>query len=107
MKWYSDLYIGASIGAERREIRQEISAGHQPPNIYILCLAANPADLLDIVPAHTVSRAGEYSREWEILGFARGKEEATLLAAVLMQDIFRMTGGFDVRNFVKGQMEED
>ena len=39
----------------------------------------------------------------DIVGVAYGKLEATELVRVIMEDIYRKTGGLDVRNYFKDQ----
>lgn len=104
MKWYSKLYIGKNIGRDREKIREELEEGRAPLRVYLLCLPSNPRERMDIVPAYVLEQTGEMLREWEILGLAKGKEEAFSLAGEFLREVYDKTGGFDVRAFVEGQM---
>lgn len=107
MRWYKELYIGETLRIDAAIIQAEVRAWNPPPEIYLLCLATNGIDLLDITPTVALKQAGAKKREWSIVGMARGKAEAVNLAAAVVEDVWKKTGGFHIRAFVENQMIED
>ena len=107
MRWYRELYIGDTLRNDAAIIQAEVRAFLSPPEIYLICLATNGIDLLDITPAVALKQAGARKRTWDIVGMARGKEEAVKLAAAIIEDVWKKTGSFDVRLFMEGQMVAD
>ena len=107
MRWYKELYIGETLKSDAAVIQSEVRAWNPAPEIYLLCLAMNEVDLMDIVPTVALRQQGARTRSWNIVGMARGKEEATALAAAIIEDVWKKTGGFDLRRLVEGQMIAD
>lgn len=67
--------------------------------VYVVVLSVNGKDLLDLIPAYMLSEKSYKGRDIQILGLAMGKDDAKELAASMIMDVYRETGGFDVRRF--------
>ncbi len=67
--------------------------------VYVVVLSVNGKDLLDLIPAYMLSEKSYKGRDIRILGLAMGKDDAKELAASMIMDVYRETGGFDVRRF--------
>ncbi len=107
MRWYRELYIGETLRHDAAVVQADVRRWAPPTEIYLLCLATNGIDLLDIVPASALKQIGAKKRVWDIIGMARGKDEAVQLTAAVVEDIWKKTGTFAVGKFVEGQMVED
>ena len=107
MRWYKELYIGETLRHDAAVIQAEIRAFKPSPEIYLICLATNGIDLLDLTPADALKKPGAQKQTWDIVGMARGKDEAVNLAAAMVEDVWKKTGSFDVRAFVAGHMMAD
>ena len=107
MRWYRELFIGETLQSDAAVIQAEVRRYDPSPEIYLLCLASNETDLLDVIPASALRQAYGKKRNWDIIGLARGKEEAISLTASVMEEIRKETGGFDIRSFVEDKMSED
>lgn len=51
MTWYDDLYVGESIVHKTKKIKWKICHNAGQINIYVITLASNGQNLLDIIPA--------------------------------------------------------
>ena len=107
MRWYKELYIGETLRNDAALVQAEVRAFLPPPEIYLICLSTNGVDLLDITPTVALKQIGAKNRTWDIIGMARGKDEAVKLAAAIIEDVWKKTGALDVRTFVDGQMIAD
>jgi hypothetical protein len=100
MTWYEDLYVGESIVHKTNKIKWKIRRGAGQVNIYVISLASNPQNLLDIIPSWELLQKGYPKKEIYVVGLARGYKEALDVAAAIVDDVYRQTGGFDVRSFL-------
>lgn len=106
MLWYKKLYTGETAEKKRFAIIQKIRSGGIPASAYVIVPAANPKNLLDIYLAADVctpqedERRRQSGRELLILGIAWGYEEALELAGQMVDEVYRATGGFDLRAYL-------
>ena len=77
MKWYRKLYVGETAGKDRYRIVGKVRWNRPQRNAYLITLAANESDLLDIYPANTMlwpyfrknTMEGIVAKEMYIRGF--------------------------------------
>ena len=81
LKWHKNYYIGPGIKNISR-IRRRLEHGKPVPGIYLITLA-------DMCP--------------EIVGIAKGKEDAMDLVTEMIQTIFSETGGFEIKEYWKNR----
>ncbi len=75
-------------------------------SIYLIALASNPENLFDIFHAAHLKERGFYRRDLFIVGIASGYEEALEMVRRMIEDIYRETGSFRVREYF-GQSSRD
>lgn len=73
------------------------------PGIYLITLSDNPRNLLEILPALTLIQESAADMCPEIVGIAKGKEEAMDLVTEMIRTIFSETGGFEVKEYWKNR----
>lgn len=73
------------------------------PGIYLITLSDNPRNLLEILPALTLIQENAADMCPEIVGIAKGKEEAMDLVTEMIRTIFSETGGFEVKEYWKNR----
>lgn len=100
MRWYRKLYVGETAKKDRYRIVGKVRWKRPQRNAYLIALAVNEADLLDIYPANTMLWPYFRKNETFIVGIARGYEEAVELACHIVAEVYTDTGGFDVRSFI-------
>ena len=101
MKWYANLYIGESLQESREEVIASLERGEWHHKIYLITPAINGKDLLDIRSAAALARKGLAETLPEIVGIARGRDEAMRLACSIVEECYRQTGDVDIRGFLK------
>lgn len=101
MKWYADLYVGEQVkGKEKKRIWQ-ISECGRPRHYYVIAYPANANNLLDIMPVRTA----QYYEDLHVIGLAKNKREALHVAGVILDEVYRRTGGFAVQEYLNKPFE--
>ena len=78
---------------------------HRRPQyeVYLITLAQNPENQLEIIGANQMLQKTVYRRCPEIIGMAKGKDEATDLAVDIVKNIYGETGAFQVKEYFKNR----
>jgi len=95
LKWHKHYYTGSGVKNSSR-IRRRLEHGKPVPGIY-------PRNLLEILPALTLIQESAADMCPEIVGIAKGKEEAMDLVTEMIRTIFSETGGFEVKEYWKNR----
>lgn len=102
MRWYRKLYVGETARKDRYRIVGKVKWRRlQKKNAYLITLASNEANLLDIYPANTMLWPYFRKKEILIVGIAVGYEEAVELACHIVAEVYSGTGSFDVRGYIE------
>lgn len=106
MRWYERLYVGEKAQKDRysiiQAVREEKSSGY-----YILTLPSNQKNMLDIYPAHTLKQPYYREQNLLILGIAADYQDAAMLSAAIIGDVYKKTGGYDVERFLEEEMADE
>lgn len=107
MEWYRDLYAGESILHRQEKIKWKIMHNAGMLFVYVITLAANKKNLLDIIPSRELLQKAFPKQELYIIGLAGNYEEALELAGHIVSDVYRATGGFDIRGYIEQKGKQD
>lgn len=99
MRWAVNLYTTESTKKVLPRIMQKVGKRKVQPGIRLITLASNEQNLLDIIPAVSYLQKGLAGLSPDIVGVAKGQEEAEALAAQIVSDVWKQSGGFDVRAY--------
>ncbi len=97
MKLNKNLYFGEEAGKKKAKIINQLDKHQLSFGVYVITLASNGKDLLDVLPAFMLYR--NHTRDREILGIAVTKEEAFEVCGQIIADVHSKTGAYDVRSF--------
>ncbi len=106
MRWYDDLYVGESIVHKTSKIKWKILHNAGQIDIYVIALASNPANLLDIIPAQELMQKSYPKKNLYIVGLAKGYQEAIETATAIVNDVYEKTGTFAVSSYLLKKREE-
>ena len=106
MKWYEDLYVGESIVHKTSRVKQKILHNTLQINIYVITLASNPKNLLDIIPSNELLQKGYPKKNLHVVGLAKGYDEAILVAASIIDEVYRQTGAFAVSDYLESKAKK-
>ena len=102
MRFYKGLYMSPSLQKKRGRVIWNLRTGRPQPFVYVIMLAKND-DLFEI--CHSAMLKQNYYRKREnmpyIVGLAAGYQGAVELTAGILEDVYRITGGCNVKDFFK------
>ena len=102
LKWHDHYYVGESVRDESA-VREKLDAGKPVPGIYLVTFSDNPHTILEIIPAVTLFQKTA-ARLWpEIVGMAKGMDEAMELVQMIVQTVYEETGDVLVDKYLKNR----
>ena len=101
MNWYDDLYVGESIIHKTNKIKWKILHNAGQIRIYVITLASNDKNLLDIIPSQELMQKGYPKKDLYVVGLAKGYDEAVEVAASIIDEVYRQTGAFEVASYLR------
>ena len=99
MQWAENLYLTDKTAKKKDKIIRKANRGMGMVSIYLITLASNPENLFDIFHAAHLKQPTFYNQDLFVVGIAAGYEEALELVQRMVEDIYRKTGGFAVREY--------
>lgn len=99
MRWAVNLYTTESTKKKLPRIMWKVRMRKVQPELRLITIASNGQNLLDIIPAAAYLQKGLANLSPDIVGVAKGQEEAQMLAVQIISDVWEKSGGFDVRNY--------
>ena len=100
MFWYRHLYVGKEAKRHRASIIRSIREKRYRPGVYVITPPSNGNNILDIYPGYMLLLGQFRETEFSILGIALGYQEALGLAGTIVNDMYRLTGGFCLDEFL-------
>ena len=101
MTWYEDLYVGESIVHKTNKIKWKIRHNAGQLNIFVITLASNEKNLLDIIPARELLQKAYPKKGLFVVGLAKGYDEAVEVATSIVDEVYHQTGAFEIRSYLK------
>jgi len=100
LKWHDHYYVGESVRDESA-VREKLDAGKPVPGIYLVTFSDNPHNILEIIPAVTLFQKTAARLCPEIVGMAKGMDEAMELVQMIVQTVYEETGDVLVEKYLK------
>lgn len=104
LKWYSDLYVGQKIKNKSKSIIRKINKGVGQLGAYVITLAANEADQLEILSANFILDKMAQEVCPLIIGIAGSHDEAVGMVAEIVDEVLAETKTTDVRLFIENKV---
>lgn len=101
MDWYRNLYIGEGIKHKAKKAMDRIEKGKAAPGVYLITLASNPDNILEIIAASYLMQKALQNYCPKVVGIARGKEEALEVMQQIIKDTYENTGNFRVEKYIQ------
>lgn len=102
LKWLKDYFVGESI-QDPDHIREKLDQGKLVPGIFLITLSHNPHNILEILPAVMLFQKSLYRICPEIVGMARGEDEALELIRSIVETVYKDTGDVLVEEYLKNR----
>lgn len=94
MRWHKPLYMGEQATKKRFSLIQGLRKKKPCIGTYVITPASGGNNILDIYPAAELLLPYYREKDFLIMGIAFGYDEATEVAARIVADLYRKTGGF-------------
>lgn len=99
MDWYGNLYTDRITVEKKERLIAEIEAGQYRGNTYLITLAANPANQLEIFSVQQL-RFPYLRRNCPlIVGLASGRRAALRLTEEIVREVYQNTGDTKIRDY--------
>jgi len=100
MEFRKELYLGDEAGKHYREYRNAIKKGKPYPELYVITYAVGSHDQLDIVNGLLLTSRSVRERLPQVVGIAKGKEEAYRLVQRIAEETYRASGDCDMKAYL-------
>ena len=107
LKWSKNLYYGEQAKKKATRIRWRVEHRRPQYEVYLITLAQNPENQLEITEANQLLQKTVYRRCPEIIGIACGYGEALELVRQLAEATYRKQKNGDIRHYLSGQQEDE
>ena len=102
MKAEEEARQAAEAEKEKSHIVKNIKHYKFQSDVYVLCLADVPGNIMDIYPSYVLNQNYYKNKEIFVLGIAKSYNEAMSVMEKIIMDCYEKTGGFDLKEFAKG-----
>ncbi len=99
--WSSKLYCDEKTKKSCERLKKRIETNRLTHDLYCITFAENEENLLEILPAKEFKFPHYRRRELYIIGLARGRDEADTLVRDMIEEMYRETGAFRVREYFR------
>ena len=99
MRWAVKLYTTEKTKNMLPRIIQKLRRGKLQPGIWLITIASNEQNLLDIFQSVYYIQPMFAKLNPDIVGIADNEESAKELLQKIVEDVYRETGCFDVRTY--------
>ena len=104
LTWHSHLYLDEEMKVRGTgKLRQCLDEGRPAENAYLITLAANPKDQLDIVHTLFLRQKTLCSLLPPVVGVAATRKGAEALVISILEDTLRDTQSTDMRSYLIGK----
>lgn len=103
MRWAVNLYTTEKTKKKLPVIMQRIRKRKIQPGLWIITIASNEKNLLDIFSSVYYLQPMFSKMNPDIVGIAENEESAKELTVQILQDVYEKEGNFDVRSYFQFQ----
>jgi len=97
--WASRLYVGDKMEKKKEKVIASINNKEATFGVYCIAFASHPSNLFDIMEANELLFPHYQKSEIQIIGIAKGKEEAVIMVKDMLMEVYSKTGEFKVRTY--------
>jgi len=97
--WASRLYVGDKMEKKKEKVIASINNKEATFGVYCIAFASHPSNLFDIMEVNQLLFPHYQKSEIQIIGLAKGKEEAIIMVKDMLMEVYNKTGEFNVRTY--------
>lgn len=97
--WHERLYLDKTLQVDAKEQMRRLSDGQGQRGLYLLTLAENPMEQLDLYSRRMFEKAARREDEITVVGMASSREAALELLQEMALDVYEKTGDCNLRKY--------
>ncbi|WP_287388616.1 hypothetical protein [Lachnospira sp.] len=105
MRFYKKLYYGEEARKNKAKIFSKIKRNSFSSDTYLITLASNPENLLDIISANVFNqphfKKQKNHEDILVVGIAKGEAESYELVRQIIDEMYKKQGDFNIREFLE------
>lgn len=101
MKFYRHLYCSESLQKRKRKVIWKIKHHAGQISVYVITLSDKADEQLEIFHSGQLLQSYYKSYPPYIIGIADGYKEAIELTQSIAEEVYRCTGGLDIKSYIK------
>ncbi len=103
--WYEELYVGQGAAFLYQDIYKSIETKTYIKGVYLITLASGQNDQLDVFDSIQLASPHLAGKMMPIVGIALGKTEAYTLVRDMAADVYKYTGGLEIRKYFEKKLK--
>ena len=107
MKYYKHLYLSEGLEKKKDKIIQKIEAGKILPGIFLVTLAPDEKNQLEIHRYILLLQPVFHREELFVVGISKDYEGALELVEEIMQEVYNKTKSVDIRSYIRDREQEN
>lgn len=107
LTWYKKLYVGDTAKKKKDKMIQKVNRRKPQLEVYLITLASNPENLLEIISTNQLMQKTIYRRCPMIVGLAAGYWEALELVQQIVAETYETQGNTDVRGYLEERLKKE
>lgn len=106
MRYYKNLYLSESVKKKKRKIISKLDRNKLQMNLYLLTIAQNESDQLDIINSIYLKQPDFPSDGLFVIGIAKSQDEAIELVEEISKEVYNNTGDLNIRSYILMKEQE-
>ena len=106
MRYYHALYVSQKLALRKTEIKHKIERGEWQLNKYLIVLTRNEQNHLEFFDSVLLLQKLFEKEDLFIVGIAEGHSGALEIIQKITEEVYRETGGTDIRNYILWKQQE-
>ena len=107
MKYYKHLYLSEGLEKKKDKIIQKIEAGKILPGIFLVTLAPDEKNQLEIHRYILLLQPVFHREELLVVGISKDYEGALELVEEITQEVYNKTKSTDIRSYILDREQEE
>ncbi len=103
LNWFPDLYITDAAYRDSDKVIEKLNQGKFVPSRYLVTLASNPADQLDLVSTVWLKQEQCARHLPPVIGIAASRADAVDLVIRITEECLAETGSTDLRSYIESR----
>ena len=107
MKYYKYLFMTESVEKKKDTIIRRLEERKLQSGIHILVLPESAKNQLEIYSSTMLLQPAFSNKDFFVVGIVKGYDAALELVEQILSDVYRETGGADIRSYILSKEQEE